>query len=89
MAQIFSVGWTPRWLESTLSIDSHAEVLRYRLVTRDKPKGVGLGGYSTNEEAVALKHMEVLSTFSCNYECPLSSTLSKDLLVSLIPSGYR
>ena len=33
--------------------------------------------------------MEVLSTFSCNYEYPLSSTLSKDFLVSLIPSGYR
>ena len=73
-----------------MSIASHAEVLSFWLVTRDKPKGVGLGGYSflsTNEGAAALKRTDVLSTFSFNYEYPLSSTLSKDLLVSLIPSG--
>ena len=54
----FSLGW----LDS-----SHVEVLSFWLVTRDKPKGVGLGGYSflsTNEGAAALKRMDVLSTFS-------------------------
>ena len=45
-------------LESTLSIASHADVLK--LVTRDKPKDV----------------------------C-FRNTLSKDLLVPLIPTGYR